>query len=164
MFTYGVLYIFLTMMPVIFREVYQQASGVAGLNYIALGIGMTGASQVFAICSDRLYAKLKQKYGTGKPEYRLCEFSPPTSMSCRTLTHESYQSGLLPLECCSTSWAAHRWVGGRVQSALDLAGYSGYNLGLDPGLHILPNPVAIGHRPSWSRGYSRLPGNSNVYH
>lgn len=75
-FAYGLLYISLTTMPKIFREVYREAPGVAGLNYIALGIGITGASQAFAICSDRLYAKLTQKYGTGKPEYRLCESLP----------------------------------------------------------------------------------------
>ena len=111
-FAFGVLYIFLTMMPVMFREVYREAPGVAGLNYIALDTGITGASQVFAICSDRLYAKLKQEYGTGKPDYRLREPSLPTFIPPLTLTYKLHESGLLPFECRSTSWVAHRWMGG----------------------------------------------------
>ena len=73
MFVYGLLYIFLTTLPTIFREVYQERPGIAGLNYIALGIGITGASQISAAVMDKVYAKLKQRYGTGKPEFRLCE-------------------------------------------------------------------------------------------
>jgi len=73
LFVYGLLYIFLTMLPIIFRGVYKESPGIAGLNYIALGIGITGGSQVSAIVTDKLYTRLKQKYGTGKPEYRLCE-------------------------------------------------------------------------------------------
>ena len=73
MFVYGLLYIFLTTLPTIFRVVYQERPGIAGLNYIALGIGITGASQTTAAFMDKVYAKLKQKHGTGKPEFRLCE-------------------------------------------------------------------------------------------
>lgn len=76
MFVYGLLYIFLTTLPAIFRGVYRERPGIAGLNYIALGIGITGASQTLAIVTDKLYARLKQKYGTGKPEFRLCESLP----------------------------------------------------------------------------------------
>jgi hypothetical protein len=73
MFVYGLLYIFLTTLPAIFRGVYQERPGIAGLNYIALGIGITGASQTSAAIMDRVYAKLKQKYGAGRPEFRLRE-------------------------------------------------------------------------------------------
>ena len=73
MFVYGLLYIFLTTLPTIFRVVYQERPGIAGLNYIALGIGITGASQTSAAVMDKVYAKLKQKHGTGKPEFRLRE-------------------------------------------------------------------------------------------
>jgi len=51
--------------------VYQERPGIAGLNYIALGIGITGASQASAAVTDKVYAKLKLKYGMGKPEFRL---------------------------------------------------------------------------------------------
>lgn len=72
MFAFGLLYIFLTTVPDIFRKVYQETDGIAGLNYIALGIGITGASQASGVLMDKYYAKLKQEYGTGKPEFRLC--------------------------------------------------------------------------------------------
>ena len=73
MFTFGLIYIFFTTLPAIFGGVYQQRPGIAGLNYIALGIGLTGASQTSAVVMDKAYAKLKQKYGKEKPEFRLCE-------------------------------------------------------------------------------------------
>lgn len=73
MFVYGLFYIFLTGLPTIFRVVYQERLGIAGLNYIALGIGITGASQTSAAVMDKVYAKLKKKHGMGKPEFRLCE-------------------------------------------------------------------------------------------
>lgn len=40
--------VFLTTMPGIFSQIYHMEIGIAGLNYIALGIGLTGASQVNA--------------------------------------------------------------------------------------------------------------------
>jgi hypothetical protein len=38
--------VFLTTMPAIFTRIYNEDIGIAGLNYIALGLGLTGASQV----------------------------------------------------------------------------------------------------------------------
>ena len=92
MFVYGLLYIFLTALPTIFREVYQERPGIAGLNYIALGIGVVGASQTSSVAMDKLYVKLKQKYGTGKPEFRLCESLPrlPYLVRSRHLTGMIY--------------------------------------------------------------------------
>jgi hypothetical protein len=73
LFAYGLHYISLTTLPAIFPGAYQDSPGIAGLNYIALGIGITGASQVSAIVTDRLYTRIWRKYGTGKPTFRLCE-------------------------------------------------------------------------------------------
>jgi len=39
--TYGTTYLVLTTIPLIFDEVYHQSVGIAGLHYIALGIGLT---------------------------------------------------------------------------------------------------------------------------
>ena len=72
MFLYGLLHIFLKALPAIFREVYKERPGVGGLNYIALSIGITGASQTTAAVTGKVYAKLKEKYETGKSEFRLC--------------------------------------------------------------------------------------------
>jgi len=71
-FVYGLLYLFLTTLPTTFEGVYQEAPGIAGLNYIALGIGLTGASQISGRLLDRVYVYFKNKNGdNGRPEYRL---------------------------------------------------------------------------------------------
>jgi len=72
---YMILHVFsvlLTTIPSIFQGVYQQPAGIAGLHYIALGIGMSGASQINARTMDKIYIHLKGKNGgVGKPEFRL---------------------------------------------------------------------------------------------
>jgi hypothetical protein len=68
--------VFLTTMPMIFAEVYNEEPGIAGLHYIALGIGLTLASQVNARLLDRSYKYFKQKNnGVGEPEFRLRTYS-----------------------------------------------------------------------------------------
>ena len=64
--------VFLTTMPSIFQGVYGEPVGIAGLHYFALGIGMTGLSQINAQYIDRIYKYLRSRYGgVDKPEYRL---------------------------------------------------------------------------------------------
>ncbi|EMD42144.1 hypothetical protein CERSUDRAFT_129554 [Gelatoporia subvermispora B] len=78
-FVYGLLYLFLTSLPDIFTGVYGEEIGIAGLNYFALGIGLTGASQVNARMLDRIYKYYSKKNGgVGKPEYRLPSMVPGT--------------------------------------------------------------------------------------
>ncbi|EMD32337.1 hypothetical protein CERSUDRAFT_161702 [Gelatoporia subvermispora B] len=78
-FAYGLLYLFLTSLPDIFTGVYGEEIGIAGLNYFALGIGLTGASQINAYLLDRIYHYFSKKNGdTGKPEYRLPSMVPGT--------------------------------------------------------------------------------------
>ncbi|KIM38559.1 hypothetical protein M413DRAFT_20020 [Hebeloma cylindrosporum] len=76
-FVYGVFYLFLTTMPAIFASVYHERVGIAGLHYIALGIGLTLSSQVNARFMDRIYIYLKNKNGgVGEPEFRLPPMIP----------------------------------------------------------------------------------------
>lgn len=71
-FVYGVLYLFLTTIPSIFRGVYHESIGISGLHYIAFGIGVTATSQVGARVIDRVYIRLRDKNGgVGKPEFRI---------------------------------------------------------------------------------------------
>lgn len=63
--------VFLTTIDTIFEDVYQEETGIAGLNYFALGVGLTGASQINARFMDRIYMYFQRKNGVGKPEYRL---------------------------------------------------------------------------------------------
>ena len=59
-------------MPSIFEGVYGQPVGIAGLHYIALGVGLSGASQLNARTLDKVYVHLKNKNGgVGKPEFRI---------------------------------------------------------------------------------------------
>ena len=66
--------VFLTVMPDIFSDIYNEAPGIAGLHYIALGVGLTSASQLNARFLDRIYVYYKNKKGgVGEPEFRLRE-------------------------------------------------------------------------------------------
>lgn len=72
--TPGLFSVFLTIMPNIFTDIYNEAPGIAGLHYIALGVGLTTASQLNARFLDRIYIYYKEKKGgTGEPEFRLRE-------------------------------------------------------------------------------------------
>ena len=78
--------VFLTTIPGIFEGVYGERVGIAGLNYIALGVGLTGASQINARVMDRIYIYLTNKNGgKGQPEYRLRECLTPRSVNPEVL-------------------------------------------------------------------------------
>ncbi|KAI0002444.1 MFS polyamine transporter [Russula compacta] len=78
-FVYGLLYLFITTIPSIFQDVYHDRVGISGLHYLALGIGLTGASQINARIIDRVYVLLKSRNGgVGKPEFRLLNIVPGT--------------------------------------------------------------------------------------
>ncbi|KII86228.1 hypothetical protein PLICRDRAFT_114364 [Plicaturopsis crispa FD-325 SS-3] len=78
-FSYGLLYLFLTTLPSIFEGVYHQRPGLAGLNYLAFGVGLTGASQINARMLDRTYIFFKERNGgVGRPEFRLPAMVPGT--------------------------------------------------------------------------------------
>ena len=71
-FIYGLMYLFLTTIPGIFEGVYGEEVGIAGLHYLALGVGLTGASQVNAWVMDKIYVHFRDKNGgKGRPEFRL---------------------------------------------------------------------------------------------
>jgi hypothetical protein len=66
--------VFLTTIPAIFSSIYHERVGIASLHYIALGIGLSLASQVNGRFMDRIYIHFKNKNGgIGEPEFRLRE-------------------------------------------------------------------------------------------
>jgi len=76
---YGIYYLFLTTMTDIFEGTYHEKVGIAGLNYIPLGFGVTVAAQINARIIDRVYVHLKNKNGgVGEPEFRLPTMVPGT--------------------------------------------------------------------------------------
>ncbi|THU87858.1 MFS polyamine transporter [Dendrothele bispora CBS 962.96] len=96
-FVYGVFYLFLTTIPLVFSRVYNQSPGIAGLNYIALGVGLSSASQVNARYMDKIYIYLKKKNGgVGEPEFRV------PSMALGAF--------ILPIGLFMTGWAAEKAV------------------------------------------------------
>lgn len=111
-YLYGLLYLFLTTIPSIFLGVYHQSTGIAGLHYIALGIGLVGACQLNATTTDKIYIHLKSKNGgVGKPEFRLPAMVPG--------------SLLLPIGCLIVGWTseAHvHWIAPDIGMALVGAG------------------------------------------
>ncbi|KAI0833706.1 MFS polyamine transporter [Trametes gibbosa] len=111
-FVYGTLYLFLTTIPSIFEGVYRQSVGIAGLHYFALGVGLTGASQLNARMLDRVYKYFQEKNGgVGKPEYRLPSMVPGAF--------------LLPAGLFITGWTARpdvHWIAPDIGIALVGAG------------------------------------------
>lgn len=96
-FVYGTMYLFLTTIPTIFEVNYGEDVGISGLNYLALGIGLTGASQINARALDRVYKYFQAKNGgKGRPEFRLPPMVPG--------------SIFLPIGLLMTGWAAQYHV------------------------------------------------------
>ncbi|KAF5372354.1 hypothetical protein D9615_009293 [Tricholomella constricta] len=69
-------------MAFIYGLFYQHLSpekSIAGLHYIAVGVGLTLASQINARYMDRIYIHFKRKNnGVGEPEFRLPSVMPGT--------------------------------------------------------------------------------------
>lgn len=72
-FSYGILYLALSTFFELFMKVYHESIGVAGLNYISLGLGFFIGAPLCGKAGDKVYRKLKAKdpRGQGKPEYRM---------------------------------------------------------------------------------------------
>ncbi|KAI0788016.1 MFS polyamine transporter [Fomes fomentarius] len=111
-FIYGTLYLFLTTIPSIFEGIYHQPTGIAGLHYLALGIGLTGASQINARMLDKIYKYFSAKNGgIGRPEFRLPSMVPGAV--------------LLPVGLLISGWTARadvHWIAPDIGIALVGAG------------------------------------------
>ena len=72
-YLYGLFYLLISSFAALWTspEYYNQTVGIAGLHYIALGIGYFLGSQIAARFNTWLYQRLKEHNGVGKPEYRI---------------------------------------------------------------------------------------------
>lgn len=72
MYLYGLMYLVLSTFPTLWAS-YGYSTGIGGLNYIALGLGFLVGAQTCAPLQDRIYARLKRRYGVavGRPEFRV---------------------------------------------------------------------------------------------
>jgi hypothetical protein len=97
--------------------VYHDGVGIAGLHYIALGVGLMVGSQFNAIYMDRIYALLKSRNGgVGRPEFRLrayqCSILFPAPKELILFCQANIVPGtiLLPTGLLVTGWAAQKHV------------------------------------------------------
>ena len=72
-YLFGIMYLVLTSFPTLWGTYYGETTEIGGLNYIALGIGLTLGTQVTARTNSIIYRKLKEKnhVDVGSPEYRI---------------------------------------------------------------------------------------------
>lgn len=67
---YGVLYLLFTTITFVFEGQYHFSSGLVGLAFIGIGVGMIVGMAVLGVVSDKIIKK-KQAQGNVKPEHRL---------------------------------------------------------------------------------------------
>ncbi|KAF3072423.1 Efflux pump vrtL [Trichoderma lentiforme] len=104
MYLYGLTYLILSTFASLWSTQYHEGPGIAGLNYISLGLGFFLGAQTCAPLQDRIYAALKRRYvpdgGPGRPEFRVPLLIPG--------------SILLPIGIFIYSWTAEahtHWIG-----------------------------------------------------
>ncbi|KAL8665668.1 MAG: hypothetical protein Q9168_007651 [Polycauliona sp. 1 TL-2023] len=111
-YLYGLMYLLLSTFPVLWTGQYHESIGIAGLNYISLGIGFTLGSQILSPLNDRIYRILKKKNdGVGKPEFRIPIMIPG--------------SVLLPVGLFIYAWTAQyntHWIGPNIGAVIFAAG------------------------------------------
>ena len=72
-FAYGCLYIVLATFPRLWHDVYNERPGLAGLNYISIGLGFFIGAPLIGKTNDKIYRRLKKRdpRRQGKPEFRM---------------------------------------------------------------------------------------------
>jgi MFS family permease len=71
-FTYGVLYLLFTTIPIVFEETYGWSVGTTGLVYIALGAGNLSGWAIITLRSDKdIIRRTRANGGVFEPEMRL---------------------------------------------------------------------------------------------
>jgi MFS family permease len=69
---YGLLYLFFTTIPTVFRDEYGFSTGLSGLAFVGIGVGFFLGMGLVASTNDRLVVKLTQQNGGQfQPEMRL---------------------------------------------------------------------------------------------
>ena len=72
-FAYGCLYLVLSTFPLLWEGNYKESPGIAGLNYISIGLGFFIGAPLIGKSNDKVYHRLKAKdpRKQGKPEFRM---------------------------------------------------------------------------------------------
>ena len=116
--------VFLTVIPNIFTNIYNEKPGIVGLHYIAVGVGLTTASQVNSRLLDRIYIHFKNKKGgVGEPEFRLRELLYDHLFSRRCGIDSQLPSDNGPCKYYRSLWTVAFRMGGTTSLALDSNGH-----------------------------------------
>ncbi|KAK4609561.1 Efflux pump vrtL [Fulvia fulva] len=112
-YVYGVLYLVLASFPRVWAQVYGQTNkGIAGLNYISLGLGFFIGTQIAAKFADKIYKSLMAKNNdTGRSEFRVPLMFPGAVM--------------VPVGLFIYGWTAQyhtHWIGPNIGTAIFAAG------------------------------------------
>lgn len=106
------MYFLLSTFAALFTDTYHETVGIAGLNYISLGVGFFLGMQICAPLQDRIYKHLKKRYnGQRKPEFRVILMIPG--------------SFLVPIGLFLFGWSAQyqvHWIVPNIGAALFSAG------------------------------------------
>jgi multidrug resistance protein len=72
-YAFGLMYLVLSTFTVLFKQTYDETTGIAGLNYISIGLGLFFGAPICGKGMDVIYRKLKERNPAheGKPEYRM---------------------------------------------------------------------------------------------
>ncbi|KAI9045029.1 MFS transporter [Aspergillus affinis] len=71
-YVYGLFYLFLSTFPGVWQGVHHESTGIAGLNYISLGVGFVLGVQIGGRLKDLIYVTLKARnFNRGRPESRI---------------------------------------------------------------------------------------------
>lgn len=71
-YLYGLMYLMLSTFPPLWENVYGQATGMASLNFISMGLGFFLGTQICAPLNDKIYRRFKKQHNNvGKPEFRV---------------------------------------------------------------------------------------------
>lgn len=99
-YLFGLMYLVLSTFPKLWETQYHESVGIAGLNYISLGLGFFLGTQICAPLQDRIYRLLKARNDDiGKPEFRVPLMGPAAIM--------------VPIGLLIYGWAAHfhtHWI------------------------------------------------------
>ena len=98
---YGYLYLIFTTITEVFEGSYGFSSGIVGLTFLGIGVGMMLGLAFFGVMSDRMLKK-RAASGEMKPEYRLSLLFPgavaiPIGMFIYGWTAEKQVFWLVPI-------------------------------------------------------------------
>ncbi|OJD19133.1 hypothetical protein AJ78_00919 [Emergomyces pasteurianus Ep9510] len=130
-YLYGLMYLVLSSFPLVWNGVYKQATDIASLNYLSLGVGFVLGLQICAPIMDRIYIRIKAHYNhPGRPEFRIPLMLPggllvPIGLMTYGWTAQSHIHWIIP-NIASAIFATGVIIGFQCAQAYIVDAYSKY--------------------------------------